>query len=387
MSPEEKRIYDQLQRTCSKPLRSLQMWQQQNCVLLKKQLEDEAAQKQRDVEQLLRQQQQWQRTKKYLDAGMYIVAVMNKMQVEGQLLLGAVIGAGMDYDAILQARAAKPVLGEILYNVLFTALPEMAILGGAIQRFWPRGSWSVMVKDVARSNATTWEGLVSDLGQIAQARADRVEKFAVILDKQWPKQVEAIRKPLKSSGDVDTETAKRLAAYHAKNAIFTQILNGMANMLQIALMFQQICIGFIYWYEGDDVKEQIMSTFKNANIDANEEYKAATFDLLRKIILYDMLRLYVSQNFAVTIEYIPPYAGSPENFDPKQVPLTQYVPEDMVQGLDQAQRDMIYDEFGNAGIPWKNDSARPPINDYQDLLKKWGGKVYRVPKVGVYRPG
>ena len=41
MNSAEQRIYQQMTAICSKPLRGLPMWQQQNCVLLKKQLEQD----------------------------------------------------------------------------------------------------------------------------------------------------------------------------------------------------------------------------------------------------------------------------------------------------------------------------------------------------------
>jgi hypothetical protein len=43
-----------------------------------------------------------------------------------------------------------------------------------------------------------------------------------------------------------------------------------------------------------------------------------------------------------------------------------------IEGLDEAQRKMIFAKFGK--VSWR-DASRPAVNSYQDLLKYWGGTL------------
>ena len=45
--------------------------------------------------------------------------------------------------------------------------------------------------------------------------------------------------------------------------------------------------------------------------------------------------------------------------------------EGLIEGLDAAQREAIYNRFRR--VPWM-DPTRPPIDGYRDLIKYWGGR-------------
>jgi hypothetical protein len=109
--------------------------------------------------------------------------------------------------------------------------------------------------------------------------------------------------------------------------------------------------------------------FNAADIGESVSYRPEAFDLLKELILYDMLRLYVKMYFSVRFgvesgHEMPQVDEWPQAFD-----------EGDIDGLDRAQRDLIYDRFGDGKIPWRNDPTRPAINGYRDMIKYWGGKV------------
>jgi hypothetical protein len=370
MNGEEQRIYQQLKATCSKPLRHLPAWQQQNCVLLKKQLEQEATQKQLQVQLLAMTDR--------LAAVAYVMSTMDALQVRGQLFLSSVIGASFEYDTILQARAGKPVIGDILLNMALMAAPEFKILGPTVRHFWPLNTFAQLKRDVTKSTANTWEQLFSDLERVTRTRERRIERFGDFLDQTFGHEVHAVRLALEPSAAVDEETQKNLAAAAAKNQMFKKLINGIQSMLQTALMLETFCVAFIFWWDGPDAKYRVSQMFDQADIGQSVPYPPQSFDMLRELILYDMLKLYVKSYFSVTVT-----SEQAQN-------LPQGVNEDLVEGLDQAQRDLIYDHFGDDKIPWKNDPIRPPINGYRDMIRKWGGRLdiyqMRDPVLGISPP-
>jgi hypothetical protein len=357
MNGAEQRIYQQMIATCSKPLRGLPQWQQQNCVLLKKQLEQDAIQRQLQLQQLAITDR--------LGAVAYVMSTMDALQIRGQLLLSSVIGASFEYDAILQARAAKPVLGDILLNVALMAAPELKILGPTLRWYWPTQTLGQFRRNLnkAGANTSTMEEMLSNLENIYRKREEKFERYGEFLDKTFGHQVHAARLVLEHSAAVDEETRKNLSASYAKNQMFRKIIIELQTMLQTALTLEAFCVAFIFWWDGDDVKGKVSEIFKAADIDESLSYRPESFDMLRELILYDMLRLYVKNYFSVEVD--PADAGH----------LPQGVNEDLVEGLDQAQRDLIYDHFGDNKIPWKNDPIRPPINGYRDMIRHWGGRV------------
>lgn len=52
--------------------------------------------------------------------------------------------------------------------------------------------------------------------------------------------------------------------------------------------------------------------------------------------------------------------------------LPEEWPEGLIEGLDEAQRELIYKRFDT--VPWGNrDRSRPAVSSYKDLLRQWGG--------------
>jgi hypothetical protein len=226
MNGQEQRIYHQLLAICSKPLDGLPLWQQQNCVLLKKQLEKDAIQKQKDAQLQLQLLAMGSR----LEALGYVMSTMDALQIRGTLLLSSVVGASSEYDKILQARAGQPVFGQILLSITLMALPEFKILGPTIKRLWPLKNFTQLSNKVG--TATTFEQLISEVERMTQQQEARVEKFGDFLDKTFGHDVHATRLVLEPSSAADEETRKKLAAYNAKNQMFSSIINGIQTMLQ-----------------------------------------------------------------------------------------------------------------------------------------------------------
>jgi hypothetical protein len=264
-----------------------------------------------------------------------------------------------------------------LLNIALMAAPELRILGPTLHYYWPAQTLGQFQRNLnkAGANTTTMEQMFVNLDRIYQKRFDKIERYGEFLDKTFGHQVHAVRLVLEHSGEVDEETRKNLSASYAKNQMFRKIIIEMQTMLQTALMLEAFCVAFIFWWDGNDVKGKVSEMFNAAGIGENLSYRPESFDMLKELILYDMLRLYVKNYFSV--EVAAEEAGH----------LPQGVNEDLVEGLDQAQRDLIYDHFGDDKIPWKNDPIRPPINGYREMIKHWGGRVklyqLRDPVLGI----
>lgn len=88
-------------------------------------------------------------------------------------------------------------------------------------------------------------------------------------------------------------------------------------------------------------------------------------DLMSNIMLYDMLRAYTRKYVSMSAKIGPASGGLPDDLE--------NVPSNIVdvRGLDGAQRQRIYDRFST--VPWK-DPSRPPVNNWRDLIQKWGAK-------------
>jgi hypothetical protein len=257
------------------------------------------------------------------------------------------------------------------------AAPELRILGPTLRYYWPAQTLGQFRRNLAKAgeNTTTMEQMFVNLEKIYEKREEKIERFGEFLDKTFGHQVHAVRQTFEHSGEVDEESRKKMSAAYAKNQMFRKLIIEMQTMLQTALMLEAFCVTFIFWWDGSDVKGKVSEIFNAADIGDNISYRPESFDMLRELILYDMLRLYVKNYFSV--EVAPEDAGH----------LPQGINEDLVEGLDRAQRDLIYDRFGDDKIPWKNDPIRPPINGYRDMIRQWGGRVkiyqLRDPVLGI----
>lgn len=357
LTKEEQKSIDDLKKVCAKrgPKNNRTI---RDCALLKSQLNADNRAKNAEMT-LVALQTQIALQGERLKAVAYVTARMNAIQNEGMLLLGALQRASADYDQILAARARQPVVFDIIAGLALAALPELKVLGRAVGFFIPSKS------PIKRQQiAELVEAAFGDL----KVSTSKGSAFINGLDNASKDLIEAIKNPLAANADIDAESSKRFAAHAAKNQILTNVTKSIERTLAAATLLEPWFHRFIFWYDGSNISSILKFAFNAVGFDRDIAYDSKEFHLFSDLILYDMLREYVKNYFVVTVNVEDTrFSGEGPIKD-----LPQYIPESQIQGLDNAQRKLIYNRFGK--VQW-SDTSRPPVNDYKDLLQLWGGKV------------
>jgi hypothetical protein len=366
MNKQEQETFERMKKACAKHgSKSTRM--KETCAMLKAQQIQEYEQKQAELKAIALQNLNARRQ----EGITYVIAKVNKLQNEGALLSNALQKASGEYDMILKSKAASPIFGEILVTLLLTVLPELKVVGRAAGTFTTKRAMDLSKIKLGKSLDDNWTALGTELQKKVKIDASnaRITKFADYLDNQSKDIIEAIKNPLGANADVDAETKQRLAAFTAKNQILTEIINSIAKRLVQANFLEPILYKFILWYEGEDLVPFLKTIFNLIGFDAEIAYDVKVFDLFSDLILYDMLRAYTKQYFSVKAQ-IPGMDSSVVTVDNYKNPS-----ESEINGLDSAQRKMIYQKFGK--VTW-GDTTRPPVNNWRDLIKVWGGTFEMV---------
>jgi hypothetical protein len=186
--------------------------------------------------------------------------------------------------------------------------------------------------------------------------------FGDFLDRRSNDIIAAIRNPVVANSSIDGATAARMAAYDAKNRILSDALGDLHRKLVIASFMEDILHKFIFWWEGEDVLAIVQQAFQAAGLDSVPyEGNLSSFEILSDILLHDMLHAYVRTYFLVYGEIGKTIDDLPDRED--------WI---YIHGLDEAQRQMIYDRVKAMKIP--NHSGRMPVFRYKDLLRWWDGR-------------
>jgi hypothetical protein len=372
LTKEEQQALDQLKKTCAKRgPKSPQTLQ--SCALLKRQLATEEQLRQAEIESIARDNLNEAKRQ----ALAHVTQRVNALQSEGTLLLGALLRASGEYDQILSARAAKPILLDIIGGLALAALPELRLIGRIFNRVVPRVSKTQGVKlamaevidTLGRTPGTArGKAITKDVfgGTKPITRDKRVTTFLESLDSASKDIVEAINNPLSANANVDAATRERFAAYQAKNRILSQIVQNIQRSLVLANLAERLLHQFIVWYNGD-VVSAVKEAFNLAGLESIA-YRPEDFDRFADLILYDMLRAYVRGNVVFTARYASWVAPQPGAY-PAQIES-----ERDVAGLDSSQRDLIYKRFSSLPLKWQ-DPTRPPIKSFHDLIRSWGAVV------------
>jgi hypothetical protein len=396
LSADEQKVYDRLKQVCeAHNFKRLSETMKVSCVLQKRQLELDDQLKQ----QAIATQAAFQVLQRKLDAVTYVSQTVSARQIEATLLLGALIKASGEYDAILQSRASAPIAGELFFLLATSFVPDLEILGKITRRYassrFAKPGWRAIKGAVQRSNAASWEELADDVlnavnksqGAI-NSRLKTLEKFADSLDEASKHLIDGVYHPIQANKELDEASQDRLKAFRAKNQIVTEIIGEINRTLTAVVMFEPILYRFIIWYDGDDLVAWLRQKFREVDLDSPVTNNPGGYDVIESLILYDMLHMYTKSYFKIEhpADARPnAMSGLPEPHDIPIDDMPDYLPEHEVEGLDLAQRKMIYDRFGK--VPWE-DRSRPAINSYKDLIKYWGGGLeFRAPPAGYLRPG
>jgi hypothetical protein len=386
LSKDEQKVLDELHKLCQTPLKNLPMPMRHQCVILKKLAEQEAEISGARAEAAARAKLSDAR----LAAVTYVTGRVNDRQTEATLLLGALMRASGEYDQILATRASQSILVELAIGLFLTVLPELKVIGRITNAYVPKAlrvkrakGWTDIQKVASSSKSSSWEDLADEImvvtrpvsaakaAEITKAAKDRILPFAHSLDSMSKDAIDSIRNPLVAHDDLDEESQKRMAGFAAKNAIMTELITAIQRSLIAVSFFQKVLYRFIIWYDGENVERLVQKFFVNAGLDNDIAYNAADFDKFSDLILYDMLRAYVKTYFVVKEVTVDDPADLPQGWS-----------DDDIEGLDEAQRKLIYQKFSK--VPWQ-DRSRPPVSSYKDLLLYWGGTMKKMPG-GIRKP-
>ena len=145
LSPDEQKVYDHWKKVCERHFKQLAPSVQFSCSVQKQQLE------QKEI------------ARRQLEGSNYITDTIAARQAEATVLLGGLMRASNEYDQILQARAALPVLDDIVVGLVTSFLPEAKVLGRIVNRYIPANTWRAIGIAAGKSSADGWEQLVDDV--------------------------------------------------------------------------------------------------------------------------------------------------------------------------------------------------------------------------------
>lgn len=288
--------------------------------------------------------------------------LFKRLHITGLQILGAVEMAAQNYDAILQARADKGVVGDIIANLIITFLPELRILQKTFSLF-------VGIKFTGKlvSPATT---------KVITKSFAAVQK----VDQRLDDIIQSINGPISAGSGMDGESQARYAAYAAKNQIFSRTLEQLYAALDSAYATEMLLQSMIIAYPQQGVQSFVQNMLKKTGLVdipygpiKPTETNQSTFSLLSDLILYDMLRAYVSNYVTIGFAIGRPSAS--------QVKVWPQFNND-IDGLDIDQRTMIYKKFHTVRwnyalrkISWNDPNIRPSISSYKDLVLHWGAGI------------
>lgn len=283
-----------------------------------------------------------------------IIYVMEKTLLivcEAILLSNALRRASDEYDLILSVKATKPILGEVIFSLALTALPQLGVIAKGIEKFGGPAARSFI--KLENSSSDMWNRTVSHLANIQiKPVGENTKRFLDTLDSSSKDIIEAFIDPMKAKADVDAETSERLSKFATKNQILGELIRSIEKRIVIIQRFQWIVNLLIYSYEGEDLLERVQTVMKTMGYDDSGLYEPGLYEKFSHLILYDMLRAYAKTNCKFVTSW-----DSRKDFE----------------GLDKAQRKLIFDRFSSE--KWKSIPNFPALNNDQDLIHYFGIKT------------
>jgi len=244
--------------------------------------------------------------------------------------------ASNDYNAILQTAASKHLdLEGLAMFLTFALLPEI-------------GGLYLVVKDLKGTERNVVQ-IMKTAGKVLDAPNHAVKGSA-------------------GSGLPD--------ALEAANDVLKDLYDKcLGSMVELVNMEEDLFLTINT--DPKDAWQTVQQLWKHAGwteLSAKDVNFVGESDVLRKVILYDMLRSYTGQYVTISLDdsvFIP--AGILLMQLKGGGPLTD-VPNKAVNvhGLNGDQRQKIYDQFRQ--VPWA-DTNRPALDSWRDLVTYWGATI------------
>jgi hypothetical protein len=354
---QTKKDYEKLKQICSRKI--IPNFHKYNCVLLKKNLDDERKNREREVRQLNLAYLGLRR----VEAITYVMGKSLFIVSEAILLSNALKSASDEYDLILSAKAAKPILGDVVFTLALTALPQLGIIARGLEKYGGPAAKSFVKLD--SNSPDMWKRTASYLldAQITKSVSSDIQttkRFAEILDSSSKDILEAFIDPLKANAEVDAETAERLSKFATKNQILTDLIRSIEKKVVVIQRFQWIVNLFINCYEGEDLMQRVQTIINNLGYEDSNLYDPNLYEKFSDLILYDMLRAYAKTNCKIVV-------------------TVGLFKTSSFEGLDEAQRKLIYARFGSKN--WKAIPNFPALDNDNDLIRHFGVKTVQTPVI------
>ncbi len=293
--------------------------------------------------QLIALQQAVQLEKEQIEALTFLFNQQTQRIARYEFIQKAVEKASNEYLGILLSESHKPLNLSLLFTFIGLAVvPEYMALSGACKILADK--WDDALKILEKTLKSIGKSI--DAGKYASGSGgkDRRGVFGVV-----NQVIEAVYGRI-----LEDEAAVGDVVQAFKDAI-----------LQVEprpLQFVQD-----YWRQAN------LQILQSAGFVAAQTYS----NLLRDIILYDMLRAYTSRYVVITFDRMPlgvSMAGFPNTGVMLDSARLKDIPNGIVnvKGLSDEQREMIYTRFSE--VSWQ-DQSRRPVNSWRDLVSNWGAEV------------
>ena len=282
-----------------------------------------------------------------------VVTWIDRRQVEAISLVTAIIAAGDKYDLIMGMESKKSIAADIILGVALSLLPA----AGLLTRF------SSTAATVARSSAVnkaaqavaskTYDEFADDF-KLKIIQITKMEKSAQhvagMLDGASKDLIDSLKDPIDKNSSIDEDTQRRVSQFEEKHKVLhkylAEINSTLRNITNLESFIVRLLMGGSKKLADFAIQALTESGFNK------ELMPKAEFELLSKLILYDMLRGYSKSYVEVMTS---PYFS--------------------VKGMNEAQVDAVIKNFSS--VPW-TDPSRPAIPDKQAFIIHWAGRTIAI---------
>lgn len=312
--------------------------------------------------------------------------------------------AYQQYFKILGAKSSKPIILEVLFNFLIFVAPEILgelapALGAARIPFGPAGRQTLPGMNLGKAALDKYKHEIEHLSKKYSEEVLYKLKGgeALAMTKELGDEVENGARGTAAQNQISAGSAiiKKLGGdmldLESKVRFFTKIAQKWIEQRHFELMIKEDGILNMLTTIKTDVRHLRLDIFSRSLVNS------AALAKLSDQILYDMLHAYVERYVTFTIvesPMTPIYAiqglvtagmslkqseiqqGNRDSkalktLDVDDLPTERL--EEHVDGLDDAQRDAIYERFGSPNL--EHAIKRPHIEDYKDLIWAMGAKT------------
>lgn len=273
-------------------------------------------------------------------------------------MVAAMSLASREYDRILSLQAAKPLFGEIFWNLVVTVIPWINIVEKVGKKYSKLGE---KYKDRLETINDTLNDLIGSVRTPHNERSDHNQNQS-LEQNRFAASNSAIKEEMSALFD----SAEKM------NEIVRNAKIVIAQYQQENLNSKTIPVG---------IKQNIKTLFESYGLAQLKIVSDVQFNILTEQMTYDLLKKYVSTYATVRILDFGLEGMRESNaIKSKLVVLLPTSRDDgFFSNINLNQRLAIYQKFGSGKNAYLvKDRFRPPIESYIDLIRFWGLKAISV---------